>query len=271
MNRTDFTEPRSDYVLENAAPQAERRFTALEELYDEATFANLDGTGVGPGWRCLEVGAGGGSVARWLGERVGPQGYVLATDLDPRHVDAAQSPVIEVRRHDVVHDPLPESAFDLVHARLVLVHLPERATALKQLVAALRPGGWFTMEEFDLRMAPVSTERRDAGERVLDDVTGAFVRLLELRGVDQSYGRALPRLFAEAGLVQIEAVGRVTFARGGSPGARLYRANIEQTRDQLVEAGLATAEEIERYCDRLADPEAMFTLPVLVAVRGRRP
>ncbi|HEY0530993.1 MAG TPA: class I SAM-dependent methyltransferase [Actinoplanes sp.] len=49
----------------------------------------------------------------------------------------------EVRRHDVAADPPPEpGTFDLVHARLVLVHVPDRARALATMAAALRPGGW---------------------------------------------------------------------------------------------------------------------------------
>jgi hypothetical protein len=72
----------SRYVFDNAAEEQTReRFATLPRLYDPGTIRHLEALGVGAGWRCLEVGAGGGSVARWLAERVGPIGRVLATDI----------------------------------------------------------------------------------------------------------------------------------------------------------------------------------------------
>jgi trans-aconitate methyltransferase len=59
-----------------------------------------------------------------------------------------------VRLHNIVTDPLPEASFDLIHARLVLVHLPEREKVLARLMAALKPGGWLVDEEFDSSMSP---------------------------------------------------------------------------------------------------------------------
>src|SRR6266516_3180461 len=113
-------------------------------MLDPITTGRLTSTGVGPGWRCLEVGAGGGSVAGWLAARVGggvgPPGHVLATDINPAQL--RPGPGLEVARHDIVRDPLPDAAYDLVHARLVLQHLPERQAVLARLARTLRPGGW---------------------------------------------------------------------------------------------------------------------------------
>ena len=67
--------------------QERERLRRLEAMSDRTTIRALDTVGVGPGWHCLEVGAGGGSVARLLGERVGPTGRVVAADLDPRFLD----------------------------------------------------------------------------------------------------------------------------------------------------------------------------------------
>ena len=89
------------------------------------------------GWRCLEVGGSGGSIATWLAARVVPSGHVLVTDIEPRFLDSLKLPSTEVRRHNVATDPLPESAFDLVHARLVPVHLPEREKVAGGKVLAL--------------------------------------------------------------------------------------------------------------------------------------
>ncbi len=86
---------------------------------------------VGPGWRCLEVGAGGGAVAVWLAERVGPEGMVVATDLDTGFLEAEarQHAGLQVQRHDITTDDLP-TGFDVAHARWLIEWLPDKQAAL---------------------------------------------------------------------------------------------------------------------------------------------
>jgi SAM-dependent methyltransferase len=181
----------SRYVFDNAAErEARERFAALPRLYDPGTVRYLEALGVAAGWRCLEAGAGGGSVARWLAERVGPTGHVLATDVDTRFLGALAGPNLEVRRHDVTADPLPEAAFDLAHARLVLVHLPEREAVLARLVAALKPGGWLLVEEFDPLSMPPDPALNPTERRLR--AWEAMYRLMANRGVDVRFGRRLP-------------------------------------------------------------------------------
>ena len=131
---------RGEYILDNAWQLARRRLARLEEQLDPGTIRHLQALGVGAGWRCLEVGGGGGSVADWLCRRVGPGGSVLATDVDTRFLTAVRAPNLDVRRHDIVAEELPAAAFDLVHARTVLNHLGRRDLALRRMAAAVRPG-----------------------------------------------------------------------------------------------------------------------------------
>jgi 2-polyprenyl-3-methyl-5-hydroxy-6-metoxy-1,4-benzoquinol methylase len=123
----------SAYLLDNAGEPTRRRFAGLPQVYDPGTMRHLTERGLGPGWHCLEVGAGGGSIARWLAEQVGPAGSVLATDIDTRFLDDLQMPNLEVRRHDIGTEPLSAASFDLAHARLVLSHVPQREAALARL------------------------------------------------------------------------------------------------------------------------------------------
>ena len=144
------------YLLSNDAPEAMDRFTAFTTLFDPATFRHLDGLGLAAGWRCWEVGAGGTSVVTFLSGRVGPAGHVLASDINVAWAGEAVAPNVEVVEHDVVADPPPAGPFDLVHARLVLVHLPERDAALATMVGALRPGGVLLVEDADPALQPLS-------------------------------------------------------------------------------------------------------------------
>lgn len=127
------------YLLDNKQSEAGIRFGALAELFDPVTFRHIDQLGIGAGMRCWEVGAGGPSVPLGLAERVGPTGTVLATDIDVSWTSGIADGVIEVLTHDVAADPPPPGGFDLVHARLVLVHVTDRAEALRRMVQALRP------------------------------------------------------------------------------------------------------------------------------------
>ncbi len=109
--------------------QAATHFDGLALLQDPGTIRHLTERGICPGWRCLEVWAGGGSIATWMAAQVGDTSFVLATDIDTRFLSGLQGRNLEVRRHDIVADPLPEAAFDMVHARPVLQHVPERDAA----------------------------------------------------------------------------------------------------------------------------------------------
>ena len=124
------------------------RFSGLEATFDPATIGYLTGVGVTAGWACWEIGAGGGSIASWLAEQVGPTGSVLATDIDPRFIPASELAHLEVVRHDVTADAIPAARYHLIHARLVLSHLPQRGDVMVRLVQALRPGGWLVIEDF---------------------------------------------------------------------------------------------------------------------------
>ena len=133
--------------------QETQRLRSLEAEFDPGTCRLLDSLGVVDGWHCLEVGAGAGSIARWMAERTAPGGRVIAVDLDLRHMNSARFGNLETRALDIVVDDIGEAVFDLVHARAVLEHIPARQAALRRIVSALKPGGWLLVEDFDLGAA----------------------------------------------------------------------------------------------------------------------
>ena len=105
----------------DASWEGERaRLGRIESWLDPHSIRAFEERGVQPGWRCLDVGAGGGSLTQWLCERVGPRGSVLAVDADTRFVEKLGAANLEVRRADVVHEPLPEGTEGIVYADLDL-------------------------------------------------------------------------------------------------------------------------------------------------------
>ena len=133
-------------VQEGEVEIERRRLGMLAEARDPRTRRMLDSTGLSPGWRCWELGAGGGTVSAWLGRRVGPDGSVWSTDVDLQF-HRPVLPNVVVERHDVTRDQVPDAAFDLVHARAVLQHLPERDQVMETLWDALVPDGWLVVED----------------------------------------------------------------------------------------------------------------------------
>ena len=221
----------SHYPFDNAAPQAGDRFAILATLYDGVTCRHLDRFGIGAGQRCLEVGAGGGSVARFMSERVGP-GHVVATDINIDWMSGSQPGNVELRRHDIGVDPLPERAFDIVHARAVLTFVPQRRSALMRMIAALKPGGWLLVEE----LVPPVTEALDPSDEADLEIARkgrrAMVELIRRSGGDPDFGWELPGLVNAAGLTEVGAEGYfVPFRTDAVVG--LAMANIEQLLPEL--------------------------------------
>jgi SAM-dependent methyltransferase len=261
---------RDRYLLGNAASEAMDRFTAFAALFDPSTFRHLDGLGLGPGSRCWEVGAGGTSVVTHLSGRVGPTGHVLATDIDVSWAAGAAAPNVEIVEHDVASGPPPGGPFDVVHARLVLVHVPERDAALATMVAALRPGGVLLVEDADPSLQPLSCLEESGPEQVLANrLRRGFRTLLAERGVDLAYGRSLPRRLREAGLVDVAAD---AFFPVSDPACNhLEMATIALVREELLERGIATEAEIGRHLSAVAARRLDLAQPPMISCWGRRP
>ena len=269
MEQATAIDDLNGYLLDNQAHETEVRFGALAELFDQNTFRHLDALGVGHGWRCWEVGAGGPTVANWLAERVGPSGYVVATDIDLSWLPEVEPVRFDARRLDVALDDPPAEGLDLVHARLVLVHVRERDEALRRMAAALRPGGWLVIEDFDVALQPravIDESRPD--HQVANRIRAGFEALLAQRGADLEYGRKLPRLLREVGLTEVAADAYMPVAL--SAVAALEEANVHQVRDALIGQRHATPAEIRSHLDALRRGALDLATPPMISAWGRR-
>ena len=258
------------YLLDNRQTQAGTRFGALAELFDPPTFRRLDALGVGPGWRCWEVGAGGRGVPDGLAERVGGTGLVLATDIDTSWLGDPSGP-LRVLRHDVGTEPPPEDGLDLVHARLVLTHVPQRDEAMARMVSALRPGGWLVVEEADPGLQPLLCPDEYGPEQELANrLRRGFRTLMAGRSADLAYGRTLPRRLRDRGLADVGA--DAFFPITGDACTTLEVATVEQIRGRLVEGGIATDAEIDEHLANVAGGRVpdLATSPMITAWGRRR-
>jgi hypothetical protein len=192
-------------MMSGAETDSESTRRNIQQASDSFTIKHLEAIVIGQGWRCLEIGAGGGSIAGWLGDRVGATGSVVATDVDLQRLGDLGAPV-EVRRHDIAREGLESAAYNLVHCRLVLQHLTEPVVALQKMVEE----GDFGLLEF------AGAAESPRASIVLRDV---FTRWAAAGVIDSYLGRRLPGL---VGALDVEAFGVDAFTQIGGPGDPAY-------------------------------------------------
>ena len=252
-----------EYAFDNAWEHARHRLSLLEELQDPHTFRRLERIGVRAGWNCLEVGAGSGSVARWLADRVAPGGHVLGTDIDHNLITHIQHEHFEARQHDIVRDALPEATYDLIHARWVLMHIPERDQVLERLVRALKPGGWLFLE--DAYEYPIRDLESPRGRGF-----HAWLRVVEGVGSSVTWAERLPQRLHALGLHGVTSEADMQVWCGGTRTCEFWRLSIQQVRDRIASKGGDTS-VIDDGLAQFDDP-ALWTLnPITMAAWGRRP
>jgi SAM-dependent methyltransferase len=258
------------YLLDNQETEAGNRFDALARLFNSSSFRHIDDCGLNEGWNVWEVGAGGPSIPTWLSERVGSSGRVVATDIDTSWLDRVGEAKFDVLRHDVAVDAPPDTTFDLVHARLVLVHVTDRNRALANMAQSLRPGGWLVVEEADPGLQNLACLDEFGPEQELaNKLKRAFRTLMAERGVDLSFGRTLPRRLRDVGLTQVQC--DAYFPVGGPASDELERATVEQIRVRLIDANLATHDEIDRHLANVSSGLLDIATSPMVSAWARKP
>lgn len=256
------------WIGDQAAHDAELfRLRALERVFDDRTRRLLTDAGVRPGARCLEVGAGAGSVTRWLAEQVGPTGSVVAVDMNCRYLTDLPDNV-EVREVDASATDFGTAEFDVVHHRLVLAYVPQREQVLQRLAVSVRPGGWLVSEE-GLWMEEVLAG--DTGEALMRRFFAALKPLLEAAGTDTWFAATLPSRLREIGLTEVGHDGSCRVAQGGAVEADAYWPLLPVLGPRLVRDHAFTEDEVQVLSRLLRDPASRWTTITVLSAWGRRP
>jgi ubiquinone/menaquinone biosynthesis C-methylase UbiE len=261
------------YALGSSVGESVRLQRQADELSPDSAVL-LDQLGLGPGDSVIDVGCGPRGILDLLCERVSPGGRVVGLDADSTHVAMASEFVasrrlrgVELVSADARHTGLETGSFDLVHARTLLITVPEPAEVLAEMVRLARPGGWVAGLEPDTEHA-LCYPPHPAFERLCELFTVAFAR----NGADPHIGRRLAELYRQAGLEQVKVDVRAPYPAGHS--RRTIRADLVcSMRRQILELGLAEEPELDELDtalrEHLADPDtiAMPTLHFLVWAR----
>ncbi|MEU4206121.1 methyltransferase domain-containing protein [Streptomyces sp. NPDC026294] len=241
------------------------RLRTLERAFDTATFSVLADLDLPQAARCLDLGAGAGSVAAWLADRY-PAGRVTATDTDTRFLDFPPSETIEVLRHDAAHDDFPAGTFDLVHTRALLSHLPDRDRVLRRAASWVRPGGWLVVE--DLSVAVVD----NSPHLLLKQVTSAGEELLRTAvGTDLRWAETMPDALRDLGLKDVQATVTPGVIGDDSATHAFWKATVDQATPSLLQLGLVTSGQIDALYAMIAEPGFTDVGIAMTSARARKP
>jgi SAM-dependent methyltransferase len=258
----------NEYLLDSAWHAERERLNSLTGLYDARSLEVCLKLGLSEGWRCADIGAGTGSLAHALLEHVGATGVVLAVDADTRFLEPIASERLQVLRRDVTAEPLPPGELDLVHARLLLEHLPARDPVLESMVRSVRSGGWVVVEDFDWVTAAVVDPPSPVHERVVAAAMAVFAQA----GLDSGYGRTLPRRLAALGLTDVRTHAEAAQVQAHrARGVPQWELLVDQLTPALLAAGLVTPADLDAFHALWHDGATVCFAPLMVSCAGRRP
>jgi ubiquinone/menaquinone biosynthesis C-methylase UbiE len=271
MSGTKTAQRGNTYALGHT-PEEYDRLRAQARMWDAAAGRLFDQVGLGPGAACLDAGCGPGETMRAMAERVGPAGRVVGIDRDAS-LGALAVAMLHGDGHRqcsfVEHDlsqaaAVPGGPFDLVYARLLLFHLPQRVETLTRLWAAVAPGGHLIVQDYDFRSIGVLPDLASLGE-----LTRVFTDAFTAVGADVHVGSRLPELFRRAGVGAPDGTDVAGYLdplpAGSAMLAQVFRSVLPValahgiTTEEDAAATLAAAEQdADRY------PDGQLIWPLLV-------
>jgi SAM-dependent methyltransferase len=261
------------YVIRGGV-QGRERLRLLARVLQPTTANLFERVGVAATARCLDLGCGGGDVTVQLA-RIAPEGRCVGVDLDQEKIGIARAEAtaagvtnVEFRVGDAAAPPDGEDRFDLVYVRFLLTHLPDPAAAVQRMCAWLAPGGTLVVEDIDF--SGHFSYPDSAAFRRYQELYCAVVRA---RGCDPDIGPRLPGLLSEA---RLEDVGVHVVQPAGLDGevTAVAALTLENVADAVVQAGIATREELEQTIDELYEfaraDGTLMSLPRIVQAWGTR-
>jgi SAM-dependent methyltransferase len=278
MTMTTATGPDATrlYALGINPDESARLRRQSDELRSHCTEL-LDRIGLRAGHSAIDLGCGPSGILDVLSATVSPGGRVVGLDADPAHIAMASQYAeelgltnVEVMRADARHSGLPADSFDLVHARTLLVTIPDPAEVIAEMVRLAKPGGWVASQEPDIEHA-LCYPPLAAWDRLRDIFSASHERL----GADLRIGRKLTELFRQAGL---EHIGISSYAPAypvGHSRRTLLPDLVRSLRPMILDLGLCGERELSELDQavraHLADPGTLMMPHLLMVAWGRKP
>jgi len=256
--------PKDTYILPHSLTGEHRRLALMSHLLDPLHESLLERLGIRPGWRCLEVGCGNGSISQWMATKVGPRGHVVATDIDLSYIDSLHAPNLEVHQLDILKPPAGPHRYDLITARAILHHVRSPKKAVRHMVELLKANGILLSIEPDFLPATV------AEPEPLRAFWQAWLEWSRSAGVNYFIGRTMPGLLAASGLEHIAAEGTTALYPGNSPWSTYWLETLDELRPRLLESGYLSAALLSRFKRLYSDSRIWTSAITFVASWGAK-
>jgi 2-polyprenyl-3-methyl-5-hydroxy-6-metoxy-1,4-benzoquinol methylase len=260
-----------NYLYDNKWEEGRERLKALELIEDGESIRHLETTGIAQGWRCLEIGAGAGSIAKWLCRQVGESGRVIATDIETGFLQGFRRPQLEVRVHDIATDELETNFYDLIHVRHVLMHIHEREKALQKIADAIKPGGWAVIEESDFLTNQAASSNSTDAQFLYHDVMQEIYRVYANNGMDLHFGAKVFHELRSVGMNPVYADGRMRIVPGGSREALFHQLTYRQLMPHVLDLGRIPSEQYENFLMLFNDTTFIYHSRLTISTMARRP
>lgn len=252
-------------VFEPDVPGESERLDYGALTYDPVSRARLLAFGVGPGWRCLDVGAGTGTIARWLAHDVGVA-EVVAVDRDVRFLSEAADDVLRPLAADVTDPAFDPGRFELVHARFLLMHLPDHERVLSRLAGLVSPGGWLLVSD-----AVDLTTEASPHSPCRTSLRAMWQALKETIGTDITWVPQYPQRLRALGLAEVGAEVYVPPLAPGRPITSFWLETWARLREAMLGTGLVDARTLDEAARSLSSGSFAGLSPGMLSAWGRRP
>jgi ubiquinone/menaquinone biosynthesis C-methylase UbiE len=264
------------YTLGRNPYESSRLRRQSDELRPQSTEL-LARIGLRPGHSAIDLGCGPSGILDLLSAAVAPGGRVVGLDADPAHAAMARRYAsglglsdVEVVTANARHTGLPPGSFDLVHARTLLVNIPDPAEVVAEMVRLARPGGWVASQEPDIEHS-LCYPSLPAWDRLTQIFRLSYGRL----GADLRIGRRLTELFRQAGLQDVGVAIHAPAYQVDHSRRTLIPDLVRSLRPVILDHELCGEQELDEL-DRavrahLADPDTLMMPHLLVAAWGRKP
>ncbi len=242
----------------------------LESIFDPGTQHILQTIPLEPGWRCLEIGAGAGSIAQWMHARVQPTGQVVAVDSNTRFLSDLPADTLDVLEADIRAVNLPLDSFDLAHARFVLIHLADWQAAVETTLKLLKPGGYLVLEEPDFSVSKALAGPTDLCQ-AFQRVQAALEAMFSQRGCNFAFGSQLAAMMQSFDLRHLEVVNEAPAMSGGSDMALMMELSTQQLQEAYKATGLVTDQDLQQYTRFAREPACWAIYQSTLRVKGIKP
>ena len=266
--------PRSNYVMGRTSEEYER-LRRQSKMLEPITASVLDRLGLSTGMSCLELGCGPGEVMRLVAERVGPTGRVVGIDVDGRlgtemlsilHAGGfEQCSFIEGNVQDL--EQIETGSFDLVFARLLLLHLEDPVLALRKMYSRVKPGGRIVVQDYYF-----PTMDSYPTIEALVEFRTVFFGVYDKEGRETRMGLKLPAFFIEAGIGAPDRTDVAGFLH--TAGINMIAAVYRSVLPLALNHGITTQERSDWFFEeirKLAGTDHYVLSPSLISAWKQKP